>query len=125
MATSDTTRLTPITTRADRRDERVRLIEESVLLLRGDWPAVATSLCESVNRPAGLFPAPRALEEAIRDTCSESLRLVDHLYGEEATAEVQRLAAAGRAPEPSRTDRAARPRRIHLPLPGRIRAHSG
>lgn len=58
MATSDITRLTPITTRADRHDERVRLIEESVLLLRGDWPAVATGLCESINSHSPASPTP-------------------------------------------------------------------
>lgn len=110
MAISDTIRTTPITTKADRRDQRVRLIEESVLLVRGDWPAVATGLCESVNRAAGLvFPKPRALDEAIRQTCRESLRLVEHLYGVEAAVEVQRLAAVGPGPNRRRRRRGPRP----------------
>jgi hypothetical protein len=120
MATSDITRLTPITTRADRHDERVRLIEESVLLLRGDWPAVATGLCESINRPAGIFRSPRALEEAICETCRESLQLVERLYGEEGTAEVRRLATADQALEPQPSDRVTRPRRLHLPHRNRV-----
>lgn len=95
MATRESSRTTPITARADRSDERVRLIEESVLLIRGEWPAVATGLCESINRAAGLvFPSPRALDDAIRETSRESLRLVEKLYGDEAAAEVQRSAAA-------------------------------
>lgn len=55
METSDIAPSTPITSRADRTDERVRLIEEAVLLIRGEWPAVASGLCESVNRAAGLI----------------------------------------------------------------------
>lgn len=112
MATSETTRITPITSRADRRDERVRLIEESVLLIRGEWPAVATGLCESINHAAGLvFPSPRALDEAIRETSGESLRLVRHLYGDEAMSEVQRLAAGGRGGGRQRADDPRRDRR--------------
>lgn len=104
MAISELTPTTPLTSRADRHDERVRLIEESILLIRGDWPAVATGLCESVNRAAGLlFPTTRELDEAIETTSQESLRLVEQLYGCDAAAEVQRLAAALSEP--------ARPRR--------------
>ncbi len=125
MTATDTTRMTPLTGRADRRDERVRLIEESVLLIRGDWPAIALGLCERVNRAVGVIVStPRELDEAIRDTCSESLRLVRELYGRDAVLEVERLAArdGGAAPSPARpTFR----RRLHLPRPHRrIRAHA-
>ena len=109
MAISELTPTTPLTGRADRHDERVRLIEESILLIRGDWPAVATGLCESVNRAAGLlFPTTRELDEAIETTSQESLRLVEQLYGCDAAAEVQRLAAPGASAVLSEP---ARPRR--------------
>lgn len=97
MAISDISPRTPLTTRADRADERVRLIEEAVLLIRGEWPAVAGGLCDSVNRSAGLFfPPPRELDEAIQRTSKESLRVVEELYGHRSALEVMRLAAAGR-----------------------------
>lgn len=126
MATSDLTPTTPLTSRADRHDERVRLIEESILLIRGEWPAVATGLCESVNRAAGLlFPTTGELDEAIQATSRESLRLVEQLYGCDAAAEVQRLAAAGSEPAPQPTG-AGRPRRLHFPgRRQRVRVHAG
>jgi len=126
METSEITRTTPITSRADRRDERVRLIEESVLLIRGDWPAVAAGLCESVNRAAGLFfPTTRELDLAIRRTSQESLRLVERLYGHEATVEVQRLAANSTDPGGRPVEEAERRRHVHLPgRQRRIRAHA-
>lgn len=115
MAPSDPIRTTPITAKADRRDPRVRLIEESVLLVRGDWPAVAIGLCESVNRAAGLvFPMPTALDEAIRQTSRESLRLVEHLYGVEAAAEVRHLAAVSPNSDLRPVDRTRRSRSFHL-----------
>lgn len=121
MAASDTIRTTPITAKADRRDERVRLIEESVLLIRGEWPAVASGLCESINRAAGLvFTSRRTLEEAVRETSRESLRLVESLYGDEAVAEVQRLAAAGREPEPHPADGTGTPRLRRSARPDRV-----
>ena len=40
---------TPITAKADRSDCRVRLLEEAILMLRGQWPSAATGLCMSVN----------------------------------------------------------------------------
>jgi hypothetical protein len=127
LATSDTTtRITPITGRASRRDERVRLIEESVLLVRGEWPGVASGLCETVNRAAGVvFPTPKALEDAIRETSSESLRLVEQLYGHEATVEVQQLAARGRDQGHQAREENGRRHRVHLPRRHpRIRAHT-
>lgn len=127
MSGSDSTPITPITTKADRRDERVRLIEESVLLMRGEWPAVATGLCESVNRAAGLlFPSTAALEDAIRETSRESLGLVERLYGEEALADVQSRAAAGRSADHHRVERSPNRRGIHLHRPRRrVQAHTG
>jgi hypothetical protein len=128
MTRSKRTPTTPITAKADRRDERVRTIEESVLLIRGEWPVVAAGLCESVNRAAGLlFPAPRALEEAIVQTAGESLRLVKHLYGSEAVTNVQQLAAVSRDAGPHRLDEShPRRRRIHLRRPpGRVQARTG
>jgi len=126
MASSEFTPTTPLTSRADRHDERVRLIEESILLIRGDWPAVATGLCESVNRAAGLlFPTTRELDEAIEMTSQESLRLVEQLYGCDAAADVQRLAAADSNPA-LRSMGAGRQRRLHLPgHQRRVRAHAG
>jgi hypothetical protein len=95
METSSITPSTPITSRADRGDERVRLIEEAVLLIRGEWPAVASGLCESVNRAAGIFSFRASeLQDAIQSTYEEAMRVVDRLYGHDATLEVQRLALA-------------------------------
>lgn len=126
MPATDTIRTTPLTSRADRRDERVRLIEESVLLIRGDWPAIAIGLCERVNRAVGLLiSTPRELDEAIGETCEESLRLVEQLYGHDAVLEVRRLAAHGGEPTPDPAGTAVR-RRLHLPWPHRrIRVHAG
>ena len=126
MAISELTPTTPLTSRADRHDERVRLIEESILLIRGDWPAVATGLCESVNRAAGLlFPTTKELDEAIETTSQESLRLIEQLYGCNAAAEVQRLAAANSDPAP-RPIATRRQRRLHLPgHQRRVRVHAG
>jgi hypothetical protein len=93
MQTTDITPRTPITRKADRADERVRLIEEAVLLIRGEWPAVAAGLCESVNRAAGFSLAPsNELEDAIQQTSDEAMRVVEELYGREAALEVRRLA---------------------------------
>jgi hypothetical protein len=127
MAGLDTTPITPITTKADRRDERVRLIEESVLLMRGDWPALTTGLCESVNRAAGLlFPSKQSLEDAIRETSRESLGLVERLYGDAAVAEVQSRAAVGRDEERDRIDESPSRRGIHLPRRrARVQARAG
>lgn len=121
-----TGRVTPLSSRADRNDERVRLIEEAVLLIRGDWPAIAMGLCERVNRSVGLLVStPRELDEAIRDTCVESMLLVEKLYGHDGVVEVERSAAISDVPSPAPAP--SRPRhRLHLPRPHRrIRAHAG
>ncbi|MGH2936793.1 MAG: hypothetical protein ACRDPE_01580 [Solirubrobacterales bacterium] len=120
MTNSNPIRTTPITGRANRQDRRVRLIEESVLVLRGDWPAIASGLCDSVNRAAGLvFLTPATLDGAIDERSRESLRLVEQLYGSQVAAEVERRADI--APTPACGDRdATRPRhRI------RLRRHTG
>lgn len=128
MSTTDTIRTTPLTDRADRRDERVRLIEESLLVLRGDWPAIGIGLCESVNRAAGpWFSTPGELDLAIEETSAEALRLVRELYGPEVVGEVERLAAVGAeaAPEP-RTSPPSLRDRLHLPRHDRrLRPHAG
>ena len=94
-----TTSRTPLTSRADRGDERVRLIEEAVLLIRGEWPGVACGLCETVNRATGLIITPRgALDETIERTAGEAIRVVEGLYGHEAAFEVRRLALSIRTP---------------------------
>ena len=124
----DTTR-TPLTSRADRGDERVRLIEEAVLLIRGEWPGVACGLCETVNRSTGLIIAPPgALDESIERTADEAIRVVEGLYGSEAAFEVRRLAAVDPHPQgASALHGARRHRRFGLPsLPHRgVRARAG
>lgn len=117
MTVTEAIRTTPLTNRADRSDERVRLIEESVLMLRGDWPAVGAGLCERVNREVGLIVStPREAEQAIAETCEEALGLVGSLYGPQAVEEVKRLAAVD--PHPRREHRDRRSRRrfgaLHL-----------
>lgn len=130
MASSDTARSTPLTHRADRSDERVRLIEEAVLLIRGEWPAVAAGLCESVNRASGLIFVPAAeLDEAIETTAEEALRVVGKLYGHESVLAVREAAAAGEQVEtrhPVQPEVAPRPRtRGSLRPRRRVHARAG
>ncbi len=118
---------TPITKKADRNDERVRLIEEAVLLIRGEWPAVASGLCESVNRAASPFSPRGELQDAIRCTAEEAVRVVDRLYGSDATLKLRKLAASGElqhAPmgSPASHGHRLRPRSR---LPRRISPHTG
>jgi hypothetical protein len=111
MAASVTAPRTPLTSRADRSDERIRLIEEAVLLIRGDWQAVACGLCERVNRETGLiFTQPDALDQAIEETAEEALRIVERLYGHDAALEVRRRAAVTQ-PDAASTARGVRRRR--------------
>ena len=116
MATQHISQTTPLSSRVDRGDERVRLIEEAVLLIRGDWPAIATGLCERVNSSVGMiFSTPRELDEAIRDTSAEAMLLVRELYGEDGVAQVEGMAAIAETPAPVRAH--SRPRhRLHLRL---------
>jgi hypothetical protein len=92
METNRVSPSTPITSRADRADERVRLIEEVVLLIRGEWPAVAAGLYESINHASGPIFRSSELQETIQSTSEEAVRLVDRLYGHDAALEMQRLA---------------------------------
>jgi hypothetical protein len=107
----------------DRSDERIRLIEEAVLLIRGEWPAVACGLCERVNRETGLIITPRnALDQAIEETADEAIRVVEGLYGHDAARQVQRRATVDQFNPPSATH-GARRRRARLrssPRPGAL-----
>lgn len=127
MATTEINRRTPITSRVDRSDGRIRMIEEAVLLIRGEWPAVACGLCETVNRATGLIVAPpKALDETIEQTAGEAERLVEALYGHEAILDVKRLAAVGQDSEGTSAPHRAFPRRrVRLPAPShrRLRFH--
>lgn len=85
---------TPISRRADRGDPRIRFLEEAVLLIRGDWPATACGLCETVNRAHGLiFARPRELDHLVSTAADEASRLVEALYGPEDLDALRRLAA--------------------------------
>jgi hypothetical protein len=84
---------TPITRRADRSDRRVRLLEEAILQLRGQWPAAATGLCMSVNSMFGFSLSDRrSRQEELDRSVDEALRLVQALYGPSAVTEVYRRA---------------------------------
>jgi hypothetical protein len=111
------TRSTPITGRANRGDERIRLIEEAVLMVRGEWPGVATGLCETVNRATALRLAPAGeREETITRTADEAMRVVEGLFGQDAALEVRRRAATSpRCTDAGDTHHAGRHRRIRLP----------
>jgi hypothetical protein len=117
MTEEQMTRRTPISGRANRSDERIRLIEEAVLMVRGEWPGVATGLCETVNRATGIGIGPAdEREETIERTADEAVRIVEGLYGPEAAVEVRRLAAVG--PEcagPAGGHAGRRHRRLRLP----------
>jgi hypothetical protein len=94
MALKERAPLTAITGRADRNDYRIRLLEEAIVELRGDLPAAASGLTETVNRAYGsFFVRPREREEALREATEEALLLVDDLYGPEAVVAVRRRAA--------------------------------
>ena len=93
MATKEQIRATALTSRADRCDRRVRLLEEAIVELRGELPAAVSGLTETVNRAFGIgFSARGEREEVLRGTTAEALRLVTDLYGEQAVGEVRRRA---------------------------------
>ena len=93
MSTQAIAPRTPITPKADRSDRRVRLLEEAVLQLRGQWPAAATGLCMSVNSTFGFTLGGKAArQEQIEESVDEALRLVEALYGPSAVTEVYRRA---------------------------------
>jgi hypothetical protein len=122
MAASAIGPRTPLTSRADRADERIRLIEEAVLLIRGEWQAVASGLCESVNRETGwISTQPGALDRAIEQTAEEAMRIVERLYGHDAALGVRQRAVAARFDAPPSTH-GVRRRRSRL-APRRMPAH--
>jgi hypothetical protein len=95
MTTKELAPRTPITARADRSDRRVRLLEEAILQLRGQWPTAATGLCMSVNSIFGFrFGGKEARQEQIEESLDEALRLVEALYGPSAVTEVYRRAGS-------------------------------
>ena len=86
---------TPITPKADRSDRRIRLLEEAVLMLRGQWPSAATGLCMSVNSLYGFtLTGKQARRRMVNESVAEALRLVEALYGTNAIAEVYQRATA-------------------------------
>jgi hypothetical protein len=94
MTATEISPRTPISSRVDRSDWRIHLIDEAVLLLRGEWPVVASGLCESVNRARGsIFAQASTLDGAIEETAAEAERLVEALYGHDASLQVQHLAS--------------------------------
>ena len=102
---------TPITAKADRSDCRVRLLEEAILMLRGQWPSAATGLCMSVNSLYGFtLTGKQARRRMINESTAEALRLVEALYGRSAIAEVYRRATADHLDQ-GPTPRLTRPKR--------------
>jgi hypothetical protein len=94
MAIKEQTRATALTSRADRGDRRVRLLEEAIVELRGDLPAAASGLTETVNRAFGFgFTTRGEREEVLCETTAEALRLVEDLYGQAAVEAVRRRAS--------------------------------
>ncbi len=95
MSTNTLAPRTPITAKADRSDPEVRVLEEAIIMLRGQWPAAATGMCVSVNSLFGFTLTGRRDRERILDeNVAEALRLVEALYGKAAVDEVYRRAAA-------------------------------
>jgi hypothetical protein len=94
MALKERTPVTPLTAKVDRGDRRVRLLEEAIVELRGDLPAAASGLTETVNRAFGFgFGGRGEREEVLTRTTEEALRLVADVYGPGAVAEVRHRAA--------------------------------
>lgn len=94
MAVKEQMPITALTSRVDRGDYRVRILEEAILEIRGDLPATASGLTETVNRAFRFgFARGDEREDALRETTAEALRLVEELYGHETVEEVQRRAA--------------------------------
>ena len=86
---------TPITAKADRSDPEVRVLEEAIIMLRGQWPAAATGICMSVNTLFGFSLTGRSDRRRLVDeNVAEALRLVEALYGKAAVDEVYRRAGA-------------------------------
>jgi hypothetical protein len=94
MAVKEQMPITALTGRADRGDYRIRVFEEAILELRGDLPATASGLTETVNRAFRFgFGRRNEREDALRETTEEALRLVEELYGRGTVEEVRRRAA--------------------------------
>jgi hypothetical protein len=94
MAVKEHSPVTALTGRADRGDYRIRLFEEAILQLRGDLPATAAGLTETVNRSFRFgFARGGEREDALREATKEALCLVEELYGQETVEEVRRQAA--------------------------------
>lgn len=113
---------TPISGKVDRRDERVRVIEEAVLMMRGEWPAAASGLCETVNRATGVFAPAGELSAAIEEASAEAERLIERLYGHDALLEVRDLAGVEERSRAPHTATARR--RLRAPSAPRRRAHT-
>jgi hypothetical protein len=93
MSTHAISPRTPITAKADRTDPEVRLLEEAIIMLRGQWPAAATGICMSVNTLFGFsLTGRRDRERLVDENVAEALRLVEALYGKSAVDEVYRRA---------------------------------
>jgi hypothetical protein len=89
---------TPITAKADRSESQVRLLEEAVLMLRGQWPSAATGLCMSVNSLYGFtLTGKQARRRMIDESVDEALRLVEALCSPNAVSEVYSRAGEHRS----------------------------
>jgi glutamate dehydrogenase/leucine dehydrogenase len=86
---------TPITAKADRSHREIRLLEEAILMIRGQWPAAATGICMSFNTLFGFsLGGARDRQRLVDENVEEVLRLVEALYGKAAVDEVYRRAGA-------------------------------
>ena len=95
MSTDTLTPSTPITAKADRSHREIRLLEEAIVMLRGQWPAAATGICMSTNTLFGFsLVRRRDRQRMVDENVAEALRLVEALYGKSAVAEVYRRAEA-------------------------------
>ena len=95
MSTQTLTPSTPITAKADRSHHEIRILEEAILMLRGQWPAAATGICMSINSLFGFsLGGRRDRQRMVDENVAEALRLVEALYGESAVDEVYRRAEA-------------------------------
>ena len=121
---------TPLTAKADRCDPRIRLLEEAILTLRGEWPGAATGLCMSVNSLYGFtLTGKDARGRMVSENTAEALRLVERLYGSDEVAEVRRRATsehpgAGATPRSALAQRPAVGGLLRSPRPA-MKIHRG
>jgi hypothetical protein len=95
MSTHTLSPSTPITAKADRSHREIRVLEEAIVMLRGQWPAAATGICMSINTLFGFsLVRRRDRQRMVDENVAEALRLVEALYGKGAVAEVHRRAEA-------------------------------